>query len=91
MQAECEENDCLWWRHLAKTALKDIEENQWFGNGNRIPSGNFIATTLKLAEKFDHSFLHLFIFDDIFARGRGFAAMAVESHSFRLISTPFTN
>ena len=38
---------------------------------------NFNATTLKLAEKFDHSFSHLFIFRNIFAQGHGFNAVMV--------------
>ena len=36
---------------------------------------NFNATTLKLAEKFDRSFSHLFIFRNIFAQGHGFDAV----------------
>ena len=38
---------------------------------------NFNATTLKLAEKFDHPFSHLFIFRNIFAQGHGFDAVTV--------------
>ena len=54
------------------TALKKIngfpskfihwfEENQWFGNENRINSGNFNITALKLTEKFYHPFLRLLV------------------------------
>ena len=59
------------------TSLTDIEENHWFGNANQNNSVNFNATTLKLAEKFDHPFSHLFIFRNIFAQGRGFDAEVV--------------
>ena len=38
---------------------------------------NFNATTLKLTEKFDNSFSHLFIFRNIFAQGHGFDAVTV--------------
>ena len=38
---------------------------------------NFNARTLKLAEKFDHPFSHLFIFLNIFAQGHWFVAVKV--------------
>ena len=38
---------------------------------------NFNATNLKLVEKFDHPFSHLFIFRNIFAQGHGFDAVTV--------------
>ena len=57
--------------------MYDIEENQWFGNSDRINSVNINATTLKLADKFDHPLKHLFIFGNIFAQGHGFDAMTV--------------
>ena len=74
MQTQRKENDSSWWRHLASNGKQDIEENQWFGQANRINSVNFNATTLKLAEKFDHLFSHLFIFHNTFAQGHGFDA-----------------
>ena len=72
MQAKRKENNSSWWRHLANNGTSDIEENQWFGNSDLIHSANFDATTLKLAEKFDHPLLHLFIICNIFAKGHGF-------------------
>ena len=38
---------------------------------SRNNSGNFNVTTLKLAEKFDHPFTHLFRFGNISAQGNG--------------------
>ena len=54
-----------------------IEENNWFGIGNRINSVNFNATTPKRAEKFDHPFSQLFLFRNMFAEGHGFDAVTV--------------
>ena len=54
-----------------------IEENHWLSNANRFNSVNFNATTLKLAEKFDHSFSHMFIFLNIFALVHGFDAVTI--------------
>ena len=48
------------------------------GNANRINSVNFNATTVKLVEKFDNSFSHIFIFGNIFAQGNGFDAVTVK-------------
>ena len=58
--------------HGAIKGMQDIGENHLFGNANRINSVNFNATSLKLAEKFDHTFSHLFIFRNIFAQSHGF-------------------
>ena len=49
-----------------------IEKDQLFGRTNRINSVNFNATSLKLDEKFDHPFSHVFIFGNIIAQGHGF-------------------
>ena len=38
---------------------------------------NFIGTNLKLVEKFDRPFSHLFIFRNIFAQGHGFDAVTL--------------
>ena len=71
MQAQRKENDS-----------SDIEENQCFGNSDRINSINFNATTLKFAEKFDHPFSHFFIFGSIFALGHVFDTMMVTISKF---------
>ena len=44
---------------------------------HRINSLIFLTTTFKLPEKFDHPFLHLFIFGNIFAQGHDFVAVTV--------------
>ena len=44
---------------------------------NRVNSVNLNAMTLKLADKFDHPFSHLFIFHNKFAVGHGFDAVMV--------------
>ena len=58
------------------TSLEDIEENHRFGNTDRIKSVDFNFTILKLTDKFEHPFSHLFIFLNIFnfAQGHGFDA-----------------
>lgn len=38
---------------------------------NKIKSGKFNGTTLKLSEKLDHPFSHIIKFDTIFAQGHG--------------------
>ena len=43
-----------------------------------INSVYFNATTLKLAEKVEHTFSHLFIFCSVFPQGHGFDAVTVE-------------
>ena len=43
----------------------------------RIETVNFNAATMKLAEKFDHPFSHLFIFRNIVAQGHRFDAVTV--------------
>ena len=48
---------------------------------NQINSVDSNATLRKLAEKFDHTFSHLFIFRNIFAQGHMFDAVTV-AHNF---------
>ena len=53
-----------------------------------INSVNFNATTLKLAEKFDHPFSHLFIFGNKFAQGHGFVGFVnVETYIYDTMQT----
>ena len=51
-------------------------------NVNRINSANFTATTLKLAEQFDHPFSHLLILGNMFAQGHGCDVMTVTSSKY---------
>ena len=62
MQIERKENDGSWWRHSPSNDTLIA---------NRINSGNFNDTTLKLAKNLDHPFLHLFIFCNMFAHVHG--------------------
>ena len=58
---------------MARKILKKIIDL-----GTRIGlTVNFNATPLKLAEKFDHPFSHLFKFRYVFAQGDGFDAVKV--------------
>ena len=77
MQAQRKENGSSWWRHLANNGTYDIEANQWLGNSDWINSVKFNASTMKLAEKFDHIFPHMFIFGNILSQGHGFEAVTV--------------
>ena len=81
MQAQRKENESFMMTSLASNGTWDIEEND---KQNRINSVNFNATTLKLGEKFDHPFSHLFVYGYIFAQGHGFDAMAVKSSKYFL-------
>ena len=67
---------------MTSLSEKDIEENHWFGNGNRINSVNFNATTLKFAERFGNLFSRLFIWQNIFAQGHGFDAETVKTSKY---------
>ena len=42
-----------------------------------VNSSNFNATNLKISEKFDHPFSHLFIFGDMFPESHGFDAVPI--------------
>ena len=65
------------------TARKILAEHLWFGNLNRINSGNvFHATTLNLAEKFDDPILNLVIFGNIFVKGHSFHAVTVKRSQY---------
>ena len=44
-----------------------------------MDSSNFDATIPKFPEKFDHKFLHVFIFGNMFSENNGFVAMPVTS------------
>ena len=57
---------------LSEQRHVNIEENQWFGYADRINSLNCKASTLKLAEEFNHLFAHLFIFGKLFCSGSRF-------------------
>ena len=48
---------------------------------------NFNAATLIVAEKFEHIFLHLFIFSNIFATDHGFDAVTIKSSQY-FVSLP---
>ena len=67
---------------MRDNSTPDIVEYLWFGHANRINSGNFNATTLKLAEKFYHIFSHIFIFGNTFAHGNVFDAVMVTSSKY---------
>ena len=53
---------------------------------NRINSVNFNAPTLKLAEKFDHPFLRLFLFRNIFALDHGLSKSMIVFNILRAIA-----
>ena len=53
-----------------------------FGNANRINSGNFNATTVKLADKFDFPYAHLYILDHIIAQDQFVDAVTVTSSKY---------
>ena len=82
MPAQRKENVSSWWRQLANNGKQDIEENQWFGNSDRINFVKFNAISLKLAEKFDHPFLDLFMFGNIFVKVQGFDDMTVKTSKY---------
>ena len=44
--------------------------------------GNFYATTLNLAEIYDHPLVHISIYSYIFAQGHGFEALTVTSGKY---------
>ena len=44
---------------------------------NRVNSSKFNATILKFTETFDHPFLHVFIFGNMFPESHGFVAVPV--------------
>ena len=50
-----------------------------FGEANWVSSSNFIATTLRSAEKFYNKFSHVLIFGNMFPESHGFVAMPVTS------------
>ena len=51
-----------------------------FAYKNLVNSSNCNSTTLKFSEnKFDHPFLHVFIFGKVFPESHGFVAMPVTS------------
>ena len=57
-------------QNLSKKLEIDI-----FGDKNRVNSSNFNATIFKFSDKFDHSFLHVFTFGNMFPESHGFVAM----------------
>ena len=59
-----------------KMARKILKNNIHLATPIVLPV-DFNATTVKLAEKFDHPFSHVFIFLNIFAQGHGFDAVTV--------------
>ena len=77
MQAKRKENNSSWWRHLANKGTKDIEKHQWLSNSDQINSVKINATAPKLADKFDHLFVHMFILGNIFAQDHGFDTVTV--------------
>ena len=50
-----------------------------FDDENRVNWSNFDVTILKFFEKFDHPFLHVFIWYTMFPESHGFVAMPVTS------------
>ena len=50
-----------------------------FGHANWVNSSNFIATTLRFSEKFDHPLSHVFILGYRFLESHGIIAMPVTS------------
>ena len=79
---------------MAPDGTYDFEENQLFVNANRINSANFNMTTLKLTDKLDQLFSHIFLFGNIFAQGHGFDAVThqllikwVMSYSLKTVSS----
>ena len=48
-----------------------------FGGAYLVNSSNFNATILKFPEKFEHPFLHVFIFGNMFRESHGFVAVPV--------------
>ena len=52
------------------------------GYANQINPVYFNATTLKLAEEFDHPFSHFFTFGNIIAHGHGFEAVTGTSAKY---------
>ena len=75
----CTENWPLSQQTQQRTKLMKI---YWFGDKNRANSSNFNAMILKLSEKFDHPFLHLFIFGNMFPESRFFCC-ASQSHKVK--------
>ena len=53
------------------TPYKNESKFDWFGDGNRVNSSNFIATILKFSEIFDHPFSHVFIVGNMFPVSHG--------------------
>ena len=47
------------------------------GDKNRVNSVNFKATILKFSEKFDHQFMHVFMFHNMFPGNNSFVAVPV--------------
>ena len=52
-----------------------------FCNATRFNSENINATTIKLSEKFDNPFSHIFIFANIFVHHHDFDVVTVTSDS----------
>ena len=61
-------------------ARKDIQENKWFGNANRINSVKSSAAALNLSEKYDHQLFHLFIFGDVYGHDFGTVLVTTSKH-----------
>ena len=74
-----------WSRGTAHKKLKWIDI---FGLANWVSSSNFNDTTLRVAEKFDHPFSHVFIFGNMFHESHGFISVPV-TRSNNFVS--FTN
>ena len=75
INGQCSENLL---RSQRTPTLYKIKVN-WFSDKNRVNSSNFNATILKLSEKFDHSFSHVFIFGNVFLESYGLVTMPVTS------------
>ena len=69
------------------TESKILKKICVFYNANWINSANFNDTILQPAEKFGHTFLHLFIFRNIFAQGQNFDSATV-TRSLNIIRLP---
>ena len=76
---DCARAVSLKWHHNRpqhRTKLKSIDG---FSDANWVNSGNFIATILRFSKKFDPSFLHVFLFGNMFPESHGFAAAPITS------------
>ena len=58
-----------------RTKLRQITLIDRFGDNNQVNSKHFNATILKFSEKYDHQYLYVFIFNNMFPESHGFVAI----------------